>query len=118
VCRWQVPPAKLDWPKFMEKKRAELQRLNGVYGNILGNANVDTYEVRRLAKALSHDLMCQVSVYDSCHSMNCVELLWIASHPRFSCCCCGGAEPCRHVAGAKSLSFRDGEVENERCEGV
>jgi hypothetical protein len=118
VCRWQVAPAKLDWPKFMQKTRAELQRFNGVYGNILGNANVETCHVRRPAKALSHDLMCQVSVYHSCHSMNCAELFWIASNPCFSCCCCGGAEKRRHVADAKSLSFPAGEVDNERYEGV
>lgn len=44
-CRWKVPAAKLDWSKFMKKKRAELQRLNSVYGNILGGANVETIEV-------------------------------------------------------------------------
>ena len=45
ACRWAVPAAKLDWPKFMAKKRAELERLNSVYGRILGGANVETLEV-------------------------------------------------------------------------
>lgn len=45
MCRWDVNAAKLDWPKFMKKKRAELQRLNSVYGNILGGANVEMMEV-------------------------------------------------------------------------
>ena len=58
VCSWDVNAAKLDWPKFMKKKRAELQRLNSVYGNILGGANVEMTEVCSLhfwmAILLSH----------------------------------------------------------------
>lgn len=41
-CRWQLggQPA-LDWPTFLSKKNAELQRLNGVYMNLLNNSGVD-----------------------------------------------------------------------------
>lgn len=40
--RWQVAgqPA-LDWQSFLAKKNAELQRLNGVYMNLLKNSGVD-----------------------------------------------------------------------------
>jgi hypothetical protein len=40
--RWQLPgEPTLDWGSFMEKKEKELQRLNGVYLNLLKGANVD-----------------------------------------------------------------------------
>ena len=40
--RWQLPgqPA-LDWQSFLAKKNAELQRLNGVYMNLLKNSGVE-----------------------------------------------------------------------------
>ena len=40
--RWQLPgqPA-LDWQGFLAKKNAELQRLNGVYMNLLKNSGVE-----------------------------------------------------------------------------
>jgi glutathione reductase (NADPH) len=41
-----VGKPELDWKMFMEKKRKELQRLNGVYGGILDRANVRTIEGR------------------------------------------------------------------------
>eukprot|EP01059_Diplonema_ambulator_P024077 TRINITY_DN3984_c0_g9_i1.p1 TRINITY_DN3984_c0_g9~~TRINITY_DN3984_c0_g9_i1.p1 ORF type:complete len:491 (+),score=185.40 TRINITY_DN3984_c0_g9_i1:41-1474(+) len=41
---WQVDPAGHDWGMLMEKKRAEMKRLNGVYGNILKNNDVEFIE--------------------------------------------------------------------------
>lgn len=40
--RWQLggQPA-LDWPTFLGKKNAELQRLNGIYMNLLKNSGVE-----------------------------------------------------------------------------
>lgn len=40
--RWQLPgQPTLDWQSFLAKKNAELQRLNGVYMNLLKNSGVD-----------------------------------------------------------------------------
>lgn len=47
---WQIPggasSATVDWASFLAKKNAELQRLNGVYGNILKNSGVEFIEGR------------------------------------------------------------------------
>mmetsp|Transcript_21505 Transcript_21505/g.42246 ORF Transcript_21505/g.42246 Transcript_21505/m.42246 type:complete len:489 (-) Transcript_21505:215-1681(-) len=41
-----------DWKAFMEKKNKEIDRLNGIYGRILGNAGVETKEgIGRLKSA-------------------------------------------------------------------
>eukprot|EP00892_Ulva_mutabilis_P007622 jgi/Ulvmu1/5231/UM022_0024.1 len=47
---WEIGDSKLHWDMFMEKKRKELQRLNGVYGNIMGNAGVEVIEGRAMLK--------------------------------------------------------------------
>ena len=50
ASRWQLPgQPSLDWPSFLAKKNAELQRLNGVYMNLLNNSGV---EVRRWVERL------------------------------------------------------------------
>ena len=46
---WNVPSPdsiSLDWSGFLEKKNAELRRLNGVYGSLLKNAGVEYMEGR------------------------------------------------------------------------
>ena len=43
---WTVHAGGFDWPGFRAKLEAELQRLEGVYRNILGNAGVETYDAR------------------------------------------------------------------------
>ncbi|EFN56560.1 hypothetical protein CHLNCDRAFT_34977 [Chlorella variabilis] len=44
---WQLPgQPSLDWPSFLAKKNAELQRLNGVYMNLLNNSGVEYIEGR------------------------------------------------------------------------
>jgi len=45
-----------NWKKFIEKKNAEISRLNGIYGRILGNAGVKTYEGRGAFKS-SHEVL-------------------------------------------------------------
>ncbi|MBU3260611.1 glutathione-disulfide reductase [Roseovarius sp. PS-C2] len=43
---WTVHAGGFDWPAFRGKLHAELDRLEGVYRNILGNAGVQTYDAR------------------------------------------------------------------------
>ena len=44
---WQIPgKPSLNWKAFMEKKEAELLRLNGVYMRLLNGAGVDVHEGR------------------------------------------------------------------------
>eukprot|EP00889_Picochlorum_renovo_P004047 jgi/Picre1/31077/NNA_006432.t1 len=44
---WEIPgKPSLNWKHFMEKKEAELLRLNGVYMRLLDNADVDVHEGR------------------------------------------------------------------------
>ena len=38
---WQVKQASFDWEALRDNKTREIERLNGVYGNLLDNANVD-----------------------------------------------------------------------------
>jgi glutathione reductase (NADPH) len=46
VSRWDPVSPQLNWSKFMEAKRTELQRLNKAYASTLGRANVDIIEGR------------------------------------------------------------------------
>lgn len=44
---WSLPEGvkpQLDWDKLLQAKDAEVTRLNGIYGRLLGNAGVDSYE--------------------------------------------------------------------------
>ncbi|MBB3046392.1 glutathione reductase (NADPH) [Litorivivens lipolytica] len=38
---WQIEKPVLDWPTLRDNKTREIERLNGVYENILGNADVE-----------------------------------------------------------------------------
>lgn len=41
---WTLPQkANFDWPTLVRNKNAEIERLNGIYGNMLNNAGVDLY---------------------------------------------------------------------------
>ncbi len=37
---WDVSHSPLDWPRLRDNKTREIERLNGIYGNILGSAGV------------------------------------------------------------------------------
>lgn len=37
---WNVGETSLDWPKFIQRKDAEIERLNGIYKNLLDNTGV------------------------------------------------------------------------------
>jgi len=41
---WSTEKASFDWKTLLNNKNKEIERLNGIYGNILGNAGVTTYE--------------------------------------------------------------------------
>lgn len=43
---WTVHSGSFDWPAFRAKLEAELDRLEGVYRNILGNAGVQSFDAR------------------------------------------------------------------------
>lgn len=43
---WTIDKAKFNWPTLRDNKTAEITRLNGIYGNILRNANVEVIEGR------------------------------------------------------------------------
>jgi glutathione reductase (NADPH) len=45
---WNVEkqPSPVDWTRFMEKKNAEILRLNGIYERMLGNAGVEIIKAR------------------------------------------------------------------------
>ena len=44
---WKFPGTPtLDWKTFLDKKNAEIKRLNGIYGNLLKNSGVDMIEGR------------------------------------------------------------------------
>ena len=47
------PDAPQDWSLFLEKKRQELKRLNGVYHTLLKNAGVDVRGAQR-AQRVGH----------------------------------------------------------------
>ncbi|MCL6269458.1 glutathione-disulfide reductase [Sansalvadorimonas sp. 2012CJ34-2] len=38
---WTVEGAKFDWPTLRDNKTKEIERLNGIYGNVLSNAGVE-----------------------------------------------------------------------------
>ena len=38
---WSTTKATHDWPAFIQRKNTEIERLNGIYGNLLDNAGVD-----------------------------------------------------------------------------
>jgi glutathione reductase (NADPH) len=43
---WSVGERKFDWPTLIASKNKEIERLNGIYGRLLGNAGVTLYEGR------------------------------------------------------------------------
>lgn len=43
---WQVQANGFDWPTLRDNKTTEIERLNGIYGNLLDNAGVDLHEGR------------------------------------------------------------------------
>lgn len=43
---WSVAKPEFDWPTLRDNKTKEIERLNGVYGNILANAGVELIEGR------------------------------------------------------------------------
>ena len=43
---WSQPPAAFDWPTLRDRKNKEIQRLNGIYGQILDNAGVEIIQGR------------------------------------------------------------------------
>ncbi|MCV6614458.1 MAG: FAD-dependent oxidoreductase, partial [Cellvibrionaceae bacterium] len=43
---WTVGERSFDWPTLRDNKSAEIERLNGIYGNILGGAGVEVIEGR------------------------------------------------------------------------
>jgi len=43
---WDANVGEFNWPAFIEKKNQEITRLNGIYGNLLGNSGVTLFEAR------------------------------------------------------------------------
>ena len=43
---WTVGERKFHWPTLIANKNKEIERLNGIYGRLLGNAGVDLHEGR------------------------------------------------------------------------
>ena len=43
---WDFAEPTLDWPRLIENKNREIERLNGIYRNLLNNAGVTLYEAR------------------------------------------------------------------------
>ena len=43
---WDFAKPTLDWPRLIENKNKEVERLNGIYRNLLNNAGVRLYEAR------------------------------------------------------------------------
>ncbi|WP_170587396.1 glutathione-disulfide reductase [Ruegeria arenilitoris] len=43
---WDIQPGAFDWPQFRGKLHAELDRLEGIYRNILKNNGVETFDQR------------------------------------------------------------------------
>ena len=46
MCRWDSTRPGITWERFMDNKRKELDRLNGVYMKILDSNNVEYHEGR------------------------------------------------------------------------
>ena len=38
---WELAPPAFNWPTLVANKKAEISRLNGIYGNMLGNSGVE-----------------------------------------------------------------------------
>lgn len=47
---WTVNKPKFDWPTLRDNKTQEIERLNGIYGNILSGAGVELIEGRAVIK--------------------------------------------------------------------
>ncbi|MEQ6247436.1 glutathione-disulfide reductase [Sulfitobacter sp. HNIBRBA3233] len=47
---WDVQDGPFDWTKFSKKMRGELDRLEGIYRNLLKNAGVETFDCRATVK--------------------------------------------------------------------
>ncbi|TDK43114.1 glutathione-disulfide reductase [Antarcticimicrobium luteum] len=43
---WTIAPGRFDWPAFRAKLEAELDRLEGIYRNLLKNAGVESFDQR------------------------------------------------------------------------
>ena len=43
---WQVGKTGFDWKKLLDRKNAEIERLNGIYRRLLANAGVELFEAR------------------------------------------------------------------------
>ena len=43
---WTVGASKFSWPTLIANKNREIERLNGIYANLLGNAGVELHEGR------------------------------------------------------------------------
>ena len=43
---WSIAPGRFDWPAFRGKLEAELDRLEGIYRNLLKNAGVESFDQR------------------------------------------------------------------------
>lgn len=43
---WNLAPSSFNWETLRENKNQEIERLNGIYGNLLDGAGVDLYEGR------------------------------------------------------------------------
>ena len=43
---WQVEPAEFNWSVLRDNKNTEIERLNGIYANLLNNAGVELYSAR------------------------------------------------------------------------
>ncbi len=41
---WEVPPSTFDWPTLRDNKTKEINRLNGIYNNLLNDAGVTLYQ--------------------------------------------------------------------------
>ncbi|GAA6152919.1 glutathione-disulfide reductase [Pseudoteredinibacter isoporae] len=47
---WTVGKSEFHWPTLRDRKTAEIERLNGIYGNILGGADVEIIRGRGVVK--------------------------------------------------------------------
>ena len=51
---WKVEPGRFDWDAFKTKLHGELDRLEGVYRNLLKNSGVEAYDARATLEAVSY----------------------------------------------------------------
>jgi len=47
---WDIVPGAFDWPSFQARLHAELDRLEGIYRNLLAGAGVETFDLRATVK--------------------------------------------------------------------